>query len=301
VREIVIISGKGGTGKTSLTGALAHLAQGTVICDLDVDAPDLHLLLQPQIRRREAFYSGHEAVIDPRECEACGQCATLCQFGAIRQEDHEYRVEPMRCEGCKVCVAFCPAAAIGFPERHCGHWFVSDTRFGTLVHAQLFPGAENSGKLVMLLKQQARMLAAQQAADFILADGAPGIGCPVISSLSGVDLAVVVTEPTPAGRHDVIRVVELCRHFRIPVAVIINKFDLHEAEAARLQAYCRAEALPVLACLPFDPVITQAMLRGLVVTEMPGTPFGQGLAAVWEQIKAMAAIGQDQEKAALGR
>lgn len=290
--EIVIISGKGGTGKTSLTGALAHLAHHSIICDLDVDAPDLHLLLQPTIQQREAFFAGHEAQIDAAICEGCGTCAALCQFDAIRSNGNDYRVDPWRCEGCKVCVAFCPAAAIRFPERHCGHWFVSATRFGTMVHAQLFPGSENSGKLVMLLKQQARTLAAQQGAAFILADGPPGLGCPVISSLAGAHLAVVVTEPTPSGRHDLARVVELCRHFQIPTAVILNKFDLHQGEAARLADFCRDHGLPLLARLPHDPVVTEAMVQGLVVTEMPGTRFGGLLRAAWEQIAALATAKQ---------
>ena len=286
--EIVIISGKGGTGKTSLTGALAHLAGNTVLCDLDVDAPDLHLLLQPAIQQRQAFFSGHVAQIAQEACERCGTCASLCQFDAIRTDGNDYRVDPWRCEGCKVCVAFCPAAAIRFPERHCGHWFISTTRFGTMVHAQLFPGSENSGKLVMLLKQQAQKLAAEQGAEFILADGAPGIGCPVISSLSGAQLAVVVTEPTPSGRHDLARVVELCRHFQIPAAVILNKFDLHHGEAERLESFCQNQGLPLIARLPHDPVVTEAMVQGLVVTEMPGAPFGRLLAAAWEQIVALA-------------
>ena len=227
MREIIIISGKGGTGKTSLTGAFAHLADNKVICDLDVDAPDLHLLLQPAQERREEFYSGHEAVIDGEKCDGCGLCATLCEFGAIRENGAGFVVDPIRCEGCKVCVAFCPAAAIRFPERHCGQWYVSSTRFGPLVHAQLFPGAENSGRLVMVLKQQARELAKSRGADLVLCDGAPGIGCPVISSLSGADLAVAVTEPTPSGRHDLERVAALCRHFQTTFAVIINKYDLN--------------------------------------------------------------------------
>ena len=155
MREIIIISGKGGTGKTSLTGAFAHLAANKIICDLDVDAPDLHLLLQPVRERQEEFYSGHEARIDGEKCTGCGLCAAMCQFGAIRQNGAGFVVDPLRCEGCKVCVAFCPEEAIGFPEKHCGQWYVSATRFGPLVHAQLFPGAANSGRLVMVLKQQA--------------------------------------------------------------------------------------------------------------------------------------------------
>ena len=242
MREIIIISGKGGTGKTSLTGAFAHLAANKIICDLDVDAPDLHLLLQPAQERREEFYSGHEAVIDREKCDGCGLCATLCEFGAIRENGAGFVVDPVRCEGCKVCVAFCPAAAIRFPERHCGQWYVSSTRFGPLVHAQLFPGAENSGRLVMVLKQQARELAKARGADLVLCDGAPGIGCPVISSLSGAHLAVAVTEPTPSGRHDLERVAALCRHFQTAFAVIINKYDLNPDETARIEGFCYDEA-----------------------------------------------------------
>ncbi len=286
--EIVIISGKGGTGKTSLTGALAHLATDTILCDLDVDAPDLPLLLQPAIRQREAFYAGHEAVIDQQACTNCGQCLELCQFAAIRQVDYSYQVVPWRCEGCKVCVVLCPAAAIRFPERHCGEWYISSTRSGTLVHAQLRPGAENSGKLVMLLKQQARLLAQAEGASFILADGAPGIGCPVISSLSGANLAVVITEPTPSGRHDLERVVSLTRHFRIATAVILNKADLHLAEAERLAGFCRDQDIPLVARLPFDPRVTQAMVQGRVVTELPDNPFSQALAEAWQQITTLA-------------
>ena len=256
MREVIIISGKGGTGKTSLTGAFAHLAADKVICDLDVDAPDLHLLLQPAKERQEEFYSGHEAVIIGEKCDACGLCASLCQFGAIREHGAGFVVDPVRCEGCKVCVAFCPAAAIRFPERHCGQWYVSSTRFGPLVHAQLFPGAENSGRLVMVLKQQARELAKARGAHLVLCDGAPGIGCPVISSLSGAHLAVAVTEPTPSGRHDLERVAALCRHFQTALAVIINKYDLNPDETARIEVFCHDESYPVLARLPHDPLIT---------------------------------------------
>ncbi|MGQ9921161.1 MAG: ATP-binding protein [Desulfobacca sp.] len=289
MREIVIISGKGGTGKTSCTAALAHIAGSAVICDLDVDAPDLHLLLRPTVRQRQDFFAGHEAVIDPEVCERCGTCATLCQFEAICGDGGDYRVVPWRCEGCKVCVAFCPAQAIRFPERHCGHWFVSDSRFGTFVHAQLFPGAENSGKLVMLLKQQARDLALAQGAAFILADGPPGLGCPVISSLSGAHLAVVVSEPTPAGRHDLVRVIELCRHFQIPTAVMVNKSDLFALEAERLTAFCRDQGVPLLARLPHDPVVTEAMVQGLAVTELPDSSFASLLREAWEQLVALVA------------
>ncbi|MHB8066734.1 MAG: ATP-binding protein [Desulfobaccales bacterium] len=290
MREIIIISGKGGTGKTSLTGALAHLAANKVICDLDVDAPDLHLLLQPVQEWQEEFYSGHEARIDCEKCTGCGLCASMCQFGAIRQNGAGFVVDPLRCEGCKVCVAFCPAEAVRFPEKHCGQWYVSATRFGPLVHAQLFPGEANSGRLVMVLKQQARKLAQDRGADLVLCDGAPGIGCPVISSLSGAQLAVAVTEPTPSGRHDLERVAELCQHFQTAFAVIINKHDLNPEETARISAFCRKESYPVLAQLPHDPVITRAMIQGLVVTELPETAFSRELRQAWTRIKDLAGL-----------
>ena len=214
--EITVISGKGGTGKTSLTAAFSHLAENAIICDLDVDAPDLHLLLHPEHESETVFISGHEAVIDPARCESCGQCMDLCHFEAIVREDKLYRVDPLSCEGCKVCVELCPAGAIDFPDRECGRWFVSSTRFGPLVHALLYPGQENSGLLVSLLRKKAREMAQESGRDMIISDGTPGIGCPVISSLTGTDLAVVVTESTLSGRHDMERVLELTEHFKIP-------------------------------------------------------------------------------------
>jgi MinD superfamily P-loop ATPase len=235
--EIVILSGKGGTGKTSIAGAFAHLAEGKVVCDLDVDAPDLHLLLGPVHEREEEFFSGHEAVIDPNRCSGCGECLSLCRYGAVREKDGGFAIDPLHCEGCKVCVALCPAQAIDFPERHCGRWYVSKTRFGPMVHAQLFPGSENSGRLVALLKTKARELARERGLGLILCDGSPGIGCPVISSLSGADLAVAVTEPTPSGLHDLKRVADLCSHFRIPLTCIINKSDINPAQSRAIEAY----------------------------------------------------------------
>jgi MinD superfamily P-loop ATPase len=290
MREIVVISGKGGTGKTSLTGAFAHLASNKIICDLDVDAPDLHLLLRPTREREEEFYSGHEAVIEQDLCDGCGLCGSLCQFGAIREDGQGFTVDPFRCEGCKVCVAFCPSKAITFPEKHCGTRYLSSTRFGPLVHAQLFPGEENSGRLVMVLKQQARELAKACEAGLVICDGAPGIGCPVISSLSGTNLAVGVTEPTPSGRHDLERVADLCKHFQVSFAVIINKADLNPDETTRIEAFCRAGGYPVLARLPHDPIVTRAMIEGLVVTEVDETGFSRELRQAWGRIADLAGI-----------
>ncbi|NCD24698.1 MAG: 4Fe-4S dicluster domain-containing protein [Deltaproteobacteria bacterium] len=287
MREVVVISGKGGTGKTSLTAAFAHLAENKVVCDLDVDAPDLHLLLNPTVTRAEEFISGHEAVIDPEKCTGCGICASMCRYDAIDAVDGVYRVDPLRCEGCKVCVAFCPVEAIDFPARHCGQWYMSETRFGPMVHAQLFPGQENSGLLVSRLKKEARAFAEAKGLDLILCDGAPGIGCPVIASLSQTDLAVVVTEPTPSGVHDLERVASLCGHFRTKVAVVVNKYDLNPDQTHRIEALCREKGYTLAALLPHDTIVTEAMVRRLAVTELENTDFGRLTREAWATITAL--------------
>ena len=284
MREVVVISGKGGTGKTSLTAAFAHLAESKVICDLDVDAPDLHLLLDPAIIRDERFISGHEAVIDPEKCVGCGLCASMCRYGAIDEKDGVYSVAPLRCEGCKVCVAFCPEQAIDFPARHCGQHYLSQTRFGPMVHAQLFPGQENSGLLVSRLKKEARALAEEQGLDLILCDGAPGIGCPVIASLSQTDLAVVVTEPTPSGVHDLERVASLCDHFRTKVAVVVNKHDLNPDQTSRIDALCSEKGYTLLALLPHDTAVTEAMVRRQAITEGGDSAIATKVRQAWQGI-----------------
>lgn len=287
MREIVVISGKGGTGKTSVCAAFSHLAANKVICDLDVDAPDMHILLDPRIRVKEAFVSGNEAIIDRDACRRCGVCLARCRFGAVKREGDAYAIDPLRCEGCGVCVALCPAHAIGFPDKECGEWYVSDTRFGPLVHAQLHPGQENSGRLVTLLKQQARQLAKERGLDLVLCDGSPGVGCPVISSLSGATLAVTVVEPTPSGRHDFERVASLCDHFRIPVAVLINKADLNPREEAAIRDVAAARGYAVVGSLPFDPAVTGSMIRRRALTETD-TPLAATLADIWGRVRTLA-------------
>ena len=293
MREILIISGKGGTGKTSLSAAFAHLASRHVICDLDVDTPDLHLLLRPVIQHTCQFYSGAEARIDPEQCDRCGLCREMCQFGAIEPGGAAPSVNSLKCEGCKVCVHFCPVGAISFPAKHCGTWFESLTRFGPMVHAQLFPGEENSGRLVALLRQKAQQIGTTREKQLIIADGAPGVGCPVISSLSGVDLAAIVTEPTPSGRHDMQRLVDLCRHFNIPMAVIINKCSLNRKLSVQIRAQCLAQGLPVVAEIPYDRVFVEAMVRGQTVTEFADNPIAPIIRKAWDEIIARAGVVAD--------
>lgn len=282
--EIVVISGKGGTGKTSLTAAFAHLAIDPVICDLDVDAPDLHLILQPEIEQQQEFFSGHEAVIDPEACTGCGLCRELCRYGSVSEKGGVYAVDPLKCEGCKVCVHFCPTQAIRFPERHCGRWFISRTRFGPMVHAQLFPGAENSGRLVALLREKARDVAERTGRTLIVADGSPGIGCPVISSLTGADIAILVTEPTPSGIHDLERVAILCRHFRIPAGVIVNKADLNPENTEAVRRWCESEKTDFLGALPYDAAVTEAMVRRQTVTEFTPKGLSAAVRSIWERV-----------------
>lgn len=299
MREIVVISGKGGTGKTSLTAAFAHLAKGAVICDLDVDAPDLHLILNPALEHDEEFVSGREAVIQPELCVGCGECERRCRFGAVHSQGGVYAVDPRRCEGCKVCVAFCPSGAIAFPEKACGRWFVSQTRFGVMAHARLHPGEENSGRLVSLLKQKAREIARRDGSEIILCDGAPGIGCPVISSLSGAHLAAVVTEPTPSGVHDLERVLGLCDHFRIPTCVVVNKCDLNPDAARSIVDLCRQRGSAVTAQLPHDEIVFEAMLQAKAVTEMLANPFAERVRAAWERIVALSETVQSSPAKAI--
>jgi MinD superfamily P-loop ATPase len=290
MHEILVISGKGGTGKTSLTAAFAHLAMGPIICDLDVDAPDLHLLLGPRHQQVHDFYAGYEARIQPDRCDDCSTCTLLCRFGAIEPGEAGLWINPLKCEGCKVCVHFCPAEAIIFSPKHCGTWFISHTRMGPMAHAQLFPAQENSGRLVALLRQQAKELARDMGVRLILSDGPPGIGCPVISALSGVHLAVVVTEPTPSGLHDMARVTDLCDHFQVPVAVIINKCDLNSRIAGQIEGRCLEKGYTLVGRLAHDPDFVHAMVQGLAITEFSSGNTVACLKTAWEKIVALAKI-----------
>ncbi len=282
MKQVTVISGKGGTGKTSLVAAFASLAENAVFADCDVDAPDLHLILAPTVREEFGFTGLPTAVIDRNRCTACGACEDACRFGAIR----DATVDPLSCEGCGVCELVCPADAISFAESAAGRVYVSDTRFGPLCHARLYPGQEASGKLVTLVRERARRIACERDAPLILVDGSPGIGCPVIASLGGVDLALVVTEPTVAGVHDLARILGVAAHFEVPAAVVVNKCDLDVDACARIEGYCREKGFPVLARIPYDPDVTRAMVAGQAITEYGASPRAEEIRALWEEVEA---------------
>ncbi|MDO8948755.1 MAG: 4Fe-4S binding protein [Desulfocapsaceae bacterium] len=283
MKEIVILSGKGGTGKTSLVGSLAYLAKNKILVDCDVDAADLHLLLDPKPRSSHEFRSGVKAKVISDQCSGCGICVDLCQFEAITMDlvGRTALMNPLSCEGCGVCAHFCPEQAIVLEENYCGDWFISDTDYGPLVHAQLFAGEENSGKLVSFIKRQARELAEQTGGDLILIDGAPGIGCPVIASLSGVDMVLAVTEPSQSGWHDLERVLDLAIHFRLQSFVCINKWDLHPEMAASIEIACVERGIKVLGRIPFDPTVIQCQIQGTPVVCNEQSPAAVAIRKIW--------------------
>jgi MinD superfamily P-loop ATPase len=280
MKEVVVLSGKGGTGKTSIVGSFAALAKSKVLVDCDVDAADLHLLLQPTAQKEQEFWSGKVAVIDQGRCIQCDVCRGYCRFAAIK----DHRVDPVSCEGCGFCSHVCPVEAIAMEDCLAGHWFVSNTLYGYLVHARLGTAQENSGKLVATVRKEARHIAERDNLDFILSDGPPGIGCPVISSLSGSNLAVLVTEPTLSGIHDLERVLGVCHHFEVPVLVCINKYDINTENTSQIESYCLAEGIEIGARIPFDNVVTEAMIKGLPVVEFSSGRVSEEIEKIWDSI-----------------
>jgi len=282
MKELVIISGKGGTGKTSILAAFAALAENKILCDADVDAADLHLVMAPTVEEHHDFQSGHMAIIDQDKCTECDLCRNLCRWNAISED---YRVDPIQCEGCGVCVYFCPEEAIDFPLSTCGEWFISDTRFGPMVHARLGIAEENSGKLVTLVRQEAKKLAEKKAFDLILTDGPPGIGCPVIASIGGASAVLIVTEPTVSGKHDMVRVAQLAAHFKVPGMICVNKFDLNPEETQIIEDVARENDLVVLSRIPFDPIFTKAMVQGQTLFEYnTNSEAGNAVRKIWEEL-----------------
>jgi len=282
MKEITIISGKGGTGKTSLVASFAALAENKVLADCDVDAADLHLILDPEVETGDDFKGGRVAQIDPDKCTQCGECIARCQFDAISED---FVVDKIDCEGCGVCVHFCPEDAIDFPQRICGKWYISRTRFGPMVHAALGIAQENSGLLVSLVRNKAKDLAKEQDRDLIIVDGPPGIGCPVIASITGTDVVLIVTEPTLSGLHDLGRIGELTDHFKIPTLACVNKFDLNEEMAERIADHCEAHGITLLGHIPYSRSVTDAMVAGKSLVEFAQNETSDAMRKLWRQVK----------------
>jgi len=286
VKQLVVISGKGGTGKTVVTASFAALARGAVLADVDVDASNLHLLLGPEILERHVFVAGRKARVDPAACTACGLCLTACRFGAISADGEGIAgVDPLACEGCDFCSHVCEPKAIVMEPCVSGEWFVSATRFGPLVHARLGIAQENSGKLVTQVSRKAREIAEREGRDWLIMDGSPGIGCPVIASLSRTDLALVVTEPTPSGAHDMERIAALAAHFKIRTICAINKFDLNPVNSGRIESWCRAHDIPVVGRVPFDGEVVASVVRGRPLVEHSRGPAAEEVRKMWEAIR----------------
>lgn len=282
MKEIVIISGKGGTGKTSIISAFASLAQDKVLCDADVDAADLHLIMAPEIKERHDFKSGNTAKIDQDLCTQCGLCRDLCRWNAISED---FVVDEIECEGCGVCHYFCPEKAVLFPENTCGEWFISDTRFGPMAHASLGIAEENSGKLVALIRKEGRKLAEENGLEYLLTDGPPGVGCPVIASLGGASAVLIVAEPTVSGKHDMERVSELAAFFKVPAMLCVNKFDLNPEMGEAIEAYAKGKNVKVIGRVPFNPDFTRAMVEGKTITEYaPNGDACQSVKSLWNSV-----------------
>jgi MinD superfamily P-loop ATPase len=278
MKQLVVISGKGGTGKTVIVTALASLIPKKIIADCDVDAPNVSLLLNPTVRYRNEFWGGKKPVIDSTLCYKCGRCKEVCRFSAILAD---YSIDYSACEGCGFCCHACPFGAITMEETLSGELIVSDSIYGPLVHATLFPGEENSGKLVTLVRNKAREIAENEDIEWIIIDGSPGIGCPVIASLSGTNIALVVTEPTISGLHDMDRVIHVAHHFGVSVRVIINKYDLNQSMSEKIVAYCCEHSLPVIGKIPFDTSIIDAMIEGKTIFEYPYGNTAKELCEIW--------------------
>ena len=289
MKQLVILSGKGGTGKTSVAAALAHLASldlPVVLADADVDAANLELVLEPTRLEEHIFMGGQVAVIDPDLCQLCGICYDVCRFDAIIPGEDTYGVDALACEGCASCLYQCPEDAIHTEEQQAGLWFRSDTRFGPLFHAHLFAAQENSGKLVTLVKQHGRLLAMDECRELLIVDGPPGIGCPVISANAGADLALLVTEPTVSGVHDLERILGTVNHFRVPALVLINKADINPVHTATIEAYCQEQGIALVGKLPYDNAVTEAMVQGQPVTiYQPEGAMAGTLREVWARVR----------------
>lgn len=281
LKEIVILSGKGGTGKTTITASFAALSHNSVIADCDVDAPDLHMLIHPKILQIQEFVGAELAEIDAEKCVECGLCQKACRFEAIK----DFRVDPILCEGCSTCAVVCPEAAVTMKERISGEAFTSETKYGLLSHALLSPGGTNSGKLVTIVRQNAKEVAEKENCDLILIDGPPGIGCPTIASVTGADVGVIITEPTVSGIHDMKRVLQLLVHFNVHPLVCINKHDLNLQNTKKIKVFCKRQKIDVIGKIPFDPIVTKALVsQSPIVEYSPKTEVSCKISEIWNEI-----------------
>jgi MinD superfamily P-loop ATPase len=287
MKEITILSGKGGTGKTSITAALASIARNALYCDNDVDAANLHLIFQPEIKESNKFISGLKATINSDECSKCGLCKELCRFDAIGiNKDGVFQINPFQCEGCRLCERICPQNAISSKRNDNNFWYVSSTRFGTFIHAKMAPGEENSGKLVTQVRKRAKEIAIETGINYIINDGPPGIGCAAISSLAGTNVVVIVTEPTKTGLHDLQRLVELINAFNIPTYVVINKFDINPDITISFQDFLKKQDIPLIAKIPFNKLMVEAMIEGKNIIEFsPDSNISGIVREIWQRVK----------------
>ena len=282
MKQLLVLSGKGGTGKTSVVASLARLAKNAAFVDADVDAADLHLLLHPKVQHREDFYSGFVAKIDPERCVECGTCRDLCRYDAINES---FEVDSFSCEGCGLCEWNCPEEAISLEENLSGQWFISETVNGPMVHAKLGIAADNSGKLVSLIREKSREVAEKEGKDLILIDGSPGLGCPVIASVSGVDMALLIAEPTPSGLHDLERLLELLHHFQVPAFVVVNKADLDDTMAEKIEVRCAEKGVKSLGRIPFDAAVVKALVAGEVLVDYSAGAAALAVKKIWDRLK----------------
>lgn len=288
MKQIVVISGKGGTGKTVLTASFAVLAHDRVMADCDVDAADLHLLLHPHIVEQHDFRGLPKAEVDGVLCNGCGECTKLCRFDAVVEagaNNAEVKIDRIECEGCRVCMYACPSEAIHMVDTVTGEWYVSETEYGPMVHARLGIAEENSGKLVTTVRQNAASIAKRDGMDYVIIDGPPGIGCPVIASLAGVDVAVIVTEPTLSGIHDMARVTGVAQHFGVPAVCVVNKFDINLDNTERIESWCNTNRVRVLGKIPFDLSVIDSIKMGLPIVAHANNTVTREIVKIWEHLK----------------
>lgn len=282
MKQLTILSGKGGTGKTTITASFAVLAKNTAVADCDVDAPDLHMLLHPEVVRTQEFKGAKLAVIDEEKCTDCGLCREKCRFDAITED---IKIDSISCEGCGVCFVVCPVNAITLIERISGHAYISKTEHGFMAHAMLSPGEASSGKLVTLVRQNARILAEKEHSDLVIIDGPPGIGCPVIASVTGIDAGLVVTEPTMSGIHDLERALQLLRHFNVTPFVCVNVYDINEENTEKIVSFCKENDIEVVGKIPFNAKVTEAIVNGKPIVEYaPESDVAKEIEKMWKRV-----------------